>query len=99
LKAGETADDSAAFVATAELSLKQQQKTYSEIQRVAVGAGLSAEKLNLAKARVQYAASRLALAKGFAEQPPEVRRRWEIELLIDELESIREAVGKLKAAD
>ena len=63
LKAGDPVDDSAAFVGTAELSLKQQQKAYSELQKVAVGAGLSAEKLNLVKARVQYAASRLALAK------------------------------------
>jgi hypothetical protein len=92
-EAGDAGDDSAAFVMEAELLLKRVERTYSQLQKGAVGAAFGADDLNLAKARVQYAKSRVALAKGLAGQTSEVRRRWEVQLLIDELESIRHFLG------
>jgi hypothetical protein len=98
LDAGDPADDSTAFVVESELLLKREERAYSQLRKVAVGAALSADNLDLAKDRVQFAKSRVALAKGLAGQSSEVRRRWEIQLLIDELETIRRFLGNPETA-
>lgn len=99
LKMADPSNVCATLVAAAEISLKRDENTYSGYQKaVERGAVLSPGTLDLAKSRVQLAKARVELIKALADQPLEIRRQWQIELIVDELESIRVVVDKLETA-
>jgi hypothetical protein len=99
LKLGETGDACISLITAAEISLERDENTYAGFQKaVERGAVLATGTLDLAKTRVQLAKARVALAKALAGQPVEIRRQWQIELIVDEIESIRVVVDKLETA-
>jgi len=99
LKTGDAGDSCVSLMAAAQISLKRDENTYAGLQKaVERGAVLSPGALDLAKTRAELAKARVALAKALADQPVEVRRQWQIELIVDEMESIRVVVDKLETA-
>jgi hypothetical protein len=99
LTRGDAGDTCITLVAAAEISLQRDESTYAGFQKaVERGGVLSAGTLDLAKTRVQLAKARVALSKALADQPVEIRRQWQIELIVDEMESIRVVVDKLETA-
>jgi hypothetical protein len=99
LKAGNPVDASMALVACAELSLQRHESAYDGLRAAEkAGGGVAPEKLSVAKSFVEFAKARVELAKAMADQSAEVRQRWEIELLVDELHSIQQSVSNLEVA-
>ena len=95
LEAGKPLDATASLVILAEANLKGARSAYARLLRQASLVSVLEEQIRAAKARVDLAEAKLALVKALGDQPPEVRRQWQMQLLLDELVSMRHAIDTL----
>ena len=83
-------------MALAEAAVAREEQDFGGLQAaVDAGANVAPERLTLAKAELDIARAQLAISKSLASQPLEVRRQWQIELLLDEIISMHELLDKM----